>query len=96
MALSILTLLLYNRYVTDVLTSVKVFDGHLLKTLALEGRGIDLDTEIIAKLSLRHEYILELPVDFKARTREQGKKITPSDGFKAMLALFKHRFRTAA
>jgi glycosyltransferase involved in cell wall biosynthesis len=95
MALSILTLLLYNRYVTDVLTSVKVFDAHLLKTLDLEGQGIDLDTEIIAKLSLRREYILELPVEFKARTRAQGKKITPADGVKAMLALFKHRIRTA-
>jgi 2-phospho-L-lactate transferase/gluconeogenesis factor (CofD/UPF0052 family) len=93
MALSILTLLLYNRYVSDVLTSIKVFDAQLLKTLALEGQGIDLDTEIIAKLSLHREYILELPVDFKARTREQGKKITPADGVKAMLALFKHRFR---
>lgn len=95
MALSILTLLLYNRYISDVLTSVKVFDAHLLKTLALEGSGIDLDTEIIAKLSRQHEYILELPVEFKARTREQGKKITPVDGLRAMLALFKHRLRTA-
>jgi 2-phospho-L-lactate transferase/gluconeogenesis factor (CofD/UPF0052 family) len=95
MALSILTLLLYNRYISDVLTSVKVFDAQLLKTLALEGQGIDLDTEIIAKLSRRREYILELPVDFKARTREQGKKITPADGIRAMVALFKHRFRTA-
>lgn len=96
MALSILTLLLYNRYVSDVLTSIKVFDAHLLKSLALEANGIDLDTEIIAKLSLHREYILELPVDFKARTREQGKKITPGDGVKAMLALFKHRFRTTS
>jgi hypothetical protein len=94
MALSILTLLLYDRYVSDVLTSVKVFDAHLLKALALEAHGIDLEMEIIAKMSLRREYILELPVDFKARTREQGKKITLSDGFKAMMALFKHRFWT--
>ncbi|MBC8167879.1 MAG: glycosyltransferase, partial [Bryobacteraceae bacterium] len=96
MALSILTLLLYNRYVSDVLTSIKGFDARLLKTLNLESQGIDLDTEIIAKLSLNREYILELPVDFKPRTRSEGKKITASDGLKAMATLIRHRFRTPA
>jgi glycosyltransferase involved in cell wall biosynthesis len=89
--LSILTLLLYNRFITDVLTSVKVFDAQLLRSLQLECEGRDLDTEIIAKLALRHEYILELPVEYKPRTRLEGKKITLMDGIKALGALFHYR-----
>ena len=91
MLLSIVTLLLYNRYITDVLTSVKAFDVHLLRSLRLEGNGRDLDTEIVAKLSLLHEYILEVPVSYSPRTRSEGKKITLMDGISALIMLFRQR-----
>jgi glycosyltransferase involved in cell wall biosynthesis len=93
--LSVLTLLLYNRYVSDVLTSIKAFDAHLLRSLDLHCNGIDLETEIVAKLSRRREYMFELPVDYKPRTRSAGKKITAVDGVKAMLALVRYRFGSA-
>ncbi len=91
--LSVLTLLLYNRYVTDVLTSVKGFDAQLLKDLRLESNGRDLETEIIAKLGRRHEFIMEVPVDYTPRTRSEGKKITVQDGLRAILQLVRLRFR---
>ncbi len=91
--LSVLTLLLYNRYVTDVLTSVKGFDAELLKDLKLESNGRDLETEIIAKLGRRHEFIMEVPVDYTPRTRSEGKKITVQDGLRAILQLVRLRFR---
>lgn len=89
--LSVLTLLLYNRYVTDVLTSVKGFDAKLLRELNLELNGRDLETEIVAKLALRNEFILELPVDYNPRTRAAGKKITIGDGVGALWSLVKNR-----
>jgi hypothetical protein len=89
-ALSVLTLLLYNRYVADVLSSVKAFDAHLLRSLDLHSNGIDLETEIVAKLSRRREYMFELPVDYKPRSRSAGKKITGLDGLKAIFALFRY------
>jgi 2-phospho-L-lactate transferase/gluconeogenesis factor (CofD/UPF0052 family) len=91
MLLSIVTLLLYNRYITDVLTSVKAFDVRLLRSLLLEGDGRNLDTEIIAKLCLLHEYILEIPVSYSPRTRSEGKKITLMDGMSALAMLFRQR-----
>jgi glycosyltransferase involved in cell wall biosynthesis len=93
--LSVLTLLLYNRYVSDVLTSVKAFDAHVLRSLDLRRNGIDLETEIIAKLSRRQEYMVELPVDYKPRNRSAGKKITAAGGMKAILALIRYRFGRA-
>jgi hypothetical protein len=91
MLLSVLTLLLYNRYVSDVLSSVKAFETHLLRSLDLRSSGIDLETEIVAKLSRKREYMFELPVDYKPRSRSAGKKITAYDGIKAVLALFRYR-----
>lgn len=93
MLLSIATLLLYNRYMTDVLTSVKAFDAAMLRSLALESDGLDLETEIVAKLSLAHEYLLEVPVEYAPRTKAEGKKITAKDGLAALLALVKFRLR---
>lgn len=91
MILSIATLVLYNRYITDALTSLKTFDARLLRRLRLESDGRDLDTEILAKLGSLHEYVLEVPVDYSPRTRAEGKKITLVDGLKALAALFRYR-----
>ena len=89
--LSVATLLLYNRYVSDVLSSVKGYDTHLLRSLQLKSDGLDLETEIVAKLSRRREYILELPVEYKPRTRAAGKKIRASDGMRALTALLRFK-----
>ena len=74
-----------------MLTSVKVFDAQLLRKLELKASGRDLDTEIAAKLALRQEYVLELPVDYSPRTRSQGKKITLANGLKAFWMLLRCR-----
>ena len=91
--LSVAVLLLYNRYVADVFSSVKGFDARLLQSLNLESSGLDLETEIVAKLSRRHEYILEVPVDYKPRTRAAGKKIRAGDGLRALTALLRFRWK---
>ncbi len=92
MLLSMLTLLLYNRYLSDTLTGVKGFDAKALRDLDLKGTGPDLDLELVAKLSRANRYILEIPVDFKPRTRAEGKKTTIADGFRAVWALLRYRF----
>lgn len=92
MLLSTATLFLYNRYVTDTLTSIKGFDARLLRSLNLQSDGMNLDTEIVAKLCRRGHYILEIPVEYKARTKMEGKKSTPLDGLKALFALIRFRF----
>jgi len=77
--------------VTDVLTSIKAFDARLLRSLDLKSDGIDLEMEIVAKLSRRREYMFEVPVDYRPRTKDEGKKVTAGDGLKAILALFRYR-----
>ena len=91
LSISILSLLLYNRYVNDALTGVKAFDARLLRGLGLKASGLDLETEIVAKLGKTGTFILEVPVEFFPRTREQGKKTTVFDGVRALLALMWNR-----
>lgn len=91
--LSVMTLLLYNRYVTDILSTLKAYDAQLLRSLALESDGLDLETEIVAKLSRRKEYMLEVPVSYKPRTQKEGKKIRSLDGLRALLALMRFRVK---
>jgi 2-phospho-L-lactate transferase/gluconeogenesis factor (CofD/UPF0052 family) len=91
MLLSTLTLFLYNKYVTDSLTSLKAYDGRLLRSLDLRSKGVDLDMEIIAKLARRNQYILEIPVEFRPRTRAEGKKTSLRDGLSSIAALVRYR-----
>lgn len=90
--LSVTTLLLYNRYVTDILSSIKGFDAKFLRSLDLQGDGMDLDAEIVAKIGRRGEFILEVPVEYKARTKAEGKKSTASQGLLSLWRLFSWRF----
>ncbi len=92
LSLSVLCLFLFNRYVTDPLTGLKAFDRRLLKKLDLKSDGVELETEIIAKLSRNQKYILEVPVDYRPRLKSEGKKITVRDGFKALITLVRIRF----
>lgn len=93
MLLSVMTLLLYNRYVSDVLSSVKGYETRLLRSLELQSDGLELETEIVAKLSRRREYMFEMPVDYQPRTRAAGKKIRATDGLRALLALLRFRMK---
>ncbi len=92
MLVSSLSLVLYNRFISDVFTGIKAFDTRLLKSLKLTSNGLNLETEIVGKLGRRGLFILELPVDYWPRTRKQGKKTTVWDGIVAILSLIYHRF----
>jgi len=91
MMFSILSLLLYNRYITDPFSTLKAFDSSLLRSLDLRSHGINLESEIIAKLGIRHEFILEIPVEYSPRTKKEGKKTTVRDGISALAALIKFK-----
>lgn len=92
MLLSMLTLLLYQRYVGDPLTSVKGFHARVFRQLAFTRTGVDFDMELVAKMARSGYSILEVPVSYKARTVKEGKKITVEDGVACLFALL--RFAT--
>jgi 2-phospho-L-lactate transferase/gluconeogenesis factor (CofD/UPF0052 family) len=91
MLLSVLSLVFYNRFVSDPFTSIKAFDASVLRNLELSASGVDLETEIIAKLGIQGVFILEVPVEYMPRTKREGKKTTVWDGFRALASLFTYR-----
>ena len=88
LSLSILNFLYFNRFVSDPLTGLKVFSKNLLSNLHLTSNGIDLDIEIMAKISKNNNYILEIPINYQPRTRRDGKKTTLKDGIMALCRIF--------
>ncbi len=84
--------LLFNVYLSDIETAYKVFPREAALAMNLEARGFEIDPEITAKLLRMGYRIHEVPVEYVARSREEGKKIRPSDGVKALGVLLRHRF----
>jgi glycosyltransferase involved in cell wall biosynthesis len=84
--------LLFNVYLSDIETAYKVFPRDAALAMNLEARGFEIDPEITAKLLRMGYRIHEVPVDYVARSRAEGKKIRPSDGVKAIGVLLRHRF----
>ena len=90
--ISIFCLIFLNRYVTDPLTTFKAFDRNLLKELKLESNGVNLELEIIAKIAKTKKFILEIPVNYNPRTRQQGKKISIFDGIMSLISIINHKY----
>jgi len=84
--------LLFNVYLSDIETAYKVFPREAALAMNLEAHGFEIDPEITAKLLRMGYRIHEVPVDYVARSRAEGKKIRPSDGVKALGVLLRHRF----
>ncbi|MEI7643235.1 MAG: glycosyltransferase family 2 protein [Chloroflexales bacterium] len=90
-ALTFLTNFLFNCWISDMETCYKVMRTEIIRSLNLESNDFRLEPEITAKV-LRHGHrIYEVPVSYLGRTYEEGKKMKPSQGFYAILALFKYR-----
>lgn len=90
--LSILILLLYQRFISDPFTSIKGFNARVFRPLRFAREGVDFDMELMIKLIRSQHVILEVPVSYQARTVEQGKKITVWDGIQSLLTLLQFFF----
>jgi dolichol-phosphate hexosyltransferase len=85
------TNLLYNCWISDVMTCQKVMRTSVLRSLRLRERGFAIEPEITARLLRRGERIYEIPVTYRARSREAGKKLTATDGVRVLRTLVRCR-----
>jgi glycosyltransferase involved in cell wall biosynthesis len=84
--------IIYNVYLKDLMTCHKVIRTEVFQQLPLQARGFDIEPEIAARLLRRGERIFEMPVQYKARMTEEGKKLTSADGFRVLRTLLRCRF----
>lgn len=85
--------ILFNAYVSDVETCFKLMPTALYRSLDIREKGFGMEAEVTAKLLARGHRPYEIPIGYRARTREEGKKITARDGFEALWILLKIRLR---
>jgi glycosyltransferase involved in cell wall biosynthesis len=92
--LSLLTNILFNTTISDMEVGYKAFRGELIRSLDLVSDDFRFEPEVTAKI-LRTPGIrlYEVPISYYGRTVAEGKKITWRDGFKAVQALLRFRFR---
>jgi len=90
--LTLFTMLLYRRWITDTLTAYKLYPAAAVKAMKLRTSGFETDHEITARLIRMGLRIAEVPIEYDPRSVEQGKKIKASDGFLAVWTLLRFRF----
>ena len=90
-SLSLVMLAATGKYLTDTVTALKLFPRTLLPSLALETRGFETDHEITAKVLARGLRIVEVPVTYKPRSKQEGKKIGLRDWFIGARTFWKYR-----
>jgi dolichol-phosphate mannosyltransferase len=92
-ALTALTNLLFGGHLSDVAVATKMVKVDVFRALNLQGSAFDLDFELPCALLKRKYAIEEVPISYKPRTMEEGKKIRWTDGLHAMWVILKMRLR---
>jgi dolichol-phosphate hexosyltransferase len=83
---------LFNVYLHDIMTCHKMIRTEVFRALPLRSAGFAIEPEITARLVQRRERIFEVPVHYRARATDEGKKLTAVDGFRVLGTLIRCRF----
>ncbi len=89
--LTFLTNFLFDCWISDMETCYKVMRTAIIRDLHLESNDFRLEPEITARVLRRGHRIYEVPISYLGRTYEEGKKMKPSQGLYAVLALLRYR-----
>jgi glycosyltransferase involved in cell wall biosynthesis len=85
------TNLLYNSWISDVMTCHKAMRTELFTALRLSESGFAIEPEIAARVLRSGERIYEVPVTYRARSRADGKKLDSVDGLRVLRTLIRCR-----
>lgn len=83
--------ILFNVYLRDLMTCHKAIRTDVFRQLRLREPGFAIEPEIAARLLQHGERIYEVPVAYKARGSDEGKKLTAMDGLRVLSTLLRCR-----
>jgi len=83
---------LFNCYISDLETCFKLIPAALYRDLDVREAGFGMEAEVTGKLLRRGFRPYEVPITYRARSREAGKKLTWRDGVEALWILLRERF----
>lgn len=81
----------FNSWISDLETCFKLMPLALYRELDVRSAGFGMEAEVTAKLLRRGVRPYEIPISYKARSREEGKKLTWKDGVEALWILLRIR-----
>ncbi|HEU0102726.1 MAG TPA: glycosyltransferase family 2 protein [Mycobacteriales bacterium] len=84
---------LFNAYLSDLETCFKLMPTALYRELDVREAGFGMEAEVTGKLLRRGVRPYEVPISYRARSREEGKKLTWRDGVEALWILGRLRLR---
>tara|TARA_Y100000768_G_C23852657_1_gene621787 strand:+ start:99 stop:800 length:702 start_codon:yes stop_codon:yes gene_type:complete len=84
--------LINKQKLTDAHTCYKAFDADLFKKLELKEKNFNFCPEVTTKISNQGVEIYELPINYKGRDYDEGKKIKFIDALKAVNCIIKYKF----
>ena len=82
---------LFNSWISDLETCFKLMPLPLYRELGVRSAGFGMEAEVTAKLLQRGIRPYEVPISYRARRREEGKKLTWRDGLQALWILLRIR-----
>ena len=88
---TLVTNMLYNTWISDMETCFKAMRREVWQSLDLHSDGFDIEPEITARVLRAGHRVYEVPVRYRARTREEGKKLVWKDGVRALWVLLRLR-----
>ena len=83
---------LNNQELTDAHTCYKIFKKDVFIKLNLQENDFAFCPEVTTKISLLNEKIKEIPISYKGRSVEEGKKIRFYDAIRALNTILKYKF----
>jgi len=82
-----------NMNLTDMETCYKLFNTKIIQSVSLKEKRFGFEPEVTAKISrIPKIRIYEVGISYYGRTYEEGKKIGPKDGFRAIYCIIKYGF----
>ena len=90
--LTLFSNLINNQNLSDAHSCYKVFKADFFKNIKLTHNDFSFCPEITTKISNLKKNIIEVPISYRGRSVDEGKKITLKDAFLAIYTLIKFKY----
>jgi glycosyltransferase involved in cell wall biosynthesis len=90
--LTVFSNIMTNLNMSDMETGYKLFKSDVIKSINLKENSFGIEPEITIKLAKKKFIFYEVPISYRGRSYEEGKKITIKDAFIAVFCIIKYRF----
>lgn len=87
-----LTNVFFGGSLTDMETCYKMVKTDVIRKLDIKAERFEFEPEVTAKLLRTGREIIEVPVSYRGRGYDEGKKIGWRDGIEALITLFRIKF----